>query len=273
MPDLQIQHTEYLPELTAALIQEYDTFYKKYHTQGIYAFCLVLDKFLTPQYTTVSTDNSVLTEHENKFQYLTEEDKWFVEKWQYRQNIDNGINTLTNRLRNVLQQSGLQQNIMTSAERHNQTTLNFYLESMRQAHQELFRLTPKLSTQILFMIWIPTDLEFTIRSLQMLNSPSSIVYEAIASLKARQIEKPRPRPKLSTIEKDLLIDLAQALEMEPYDDLGVAQHAYMLTLEPSYQQTSPYIQHLINDIASMDADVLVMSKQEIQNRIRQFYQL
>ena len=68
MFDLQNNKTEYISELKTALVAEYDAFYKKYQEHHIYAFCLVLDEFLNPQYTTVSTEKSLLTEHENKFQ-------------------------------------------------------------------------------------------------------------------------------------------------------------------------------------------------------------
>ena len=273
MFDLQIQKTEYLSELKNALIHEYDAFYKKYHEHGIYAFSLVLDEFLNPQYTTVSTENSLLNENENKFQYLPESDKWHVEKWQYRHQIDRGVNSLSHKMASYFQQSLLNLSQTTSSERDLENTLNFYLAGMQAAHDELFKLTPKLSSQILFFIWKPSSLDFSLKSLEMLNPPSSLLYEAIANLKSLQIIRPKAKPKLTTIEKDLLIDLAQALEIEPYDDMEIAQHAYMLSLEPYFREISPYIQHLINDIASMDSGSLVMQKWDIQARIQQFYKI
>ena len=68
-----------------------------------------------------------------------------------------------------------------------------------------------------------------------------------------------------------MIDLGQALEMVPYDDMQVAQQAYMLSLEPYFLETSPYIQNLINEIASMDSSILVISKEQIKDRIDKFY--
>ena len=59
--------------------------------------------------------------------------------------------------------------------------------------------------------------------------------------------------------------------MVPYDDMQVAQQAYMLSLEPYFLETSPYIQNLINEIASMDSSILVISKEQIKDRIDKFY--
>ena len=44
----------------------------------------------------------------------------------------------------------------------------------------------------------------------------------------------QPKLKLQQVDKDLLIDLAQLLEVEPYDYLSIAHEAYLLTLEPSF---------------------------------------
>lgn len=273
MFDLQSNKTEYISELKTALIAEYDAFYKKYREHHIYAFSLVLDEFLSPQYTTVSTEKSLLTEQENKFQYLPERDKWLVEKWQYRHQIDGGINYLSHKMATFFQQSRLSLTQTTSVERDQENMLIFYLEAMRAARSEIFQLTPKQSAQVLFFIWKPTSPEFSVKSLEALNTSSSLLYEAIASLKSQQIVKPKTKLKLTTIEKDLLIDLAQALEIEPYDDMEIAQHAYMLSLEPYFLEISPYIQHLINDIAAMDSGELVLQKWDIQARIQQFYNI
>ena len=273
MLDLQSNKTEYISELKTALVAEYDSFYKKYHKHHLYAFTLVLDEFLNPQYTTVSTERSLLTEQENNFQYLPEVDKWQVEKWQYRHQIEGGISSISSKMAAFFQQSRLSLTQTTSFERDQENMLNFYLEAMRAAQAEIFQLMPKQSAQLLFFIWKPTNPEFSIKSLEALNSPSSLLYEAIASLKSQQIIKPKTKLKLTTIEKDLLIDLAQALEIEPYDDMEIAQHAYMLSLEPYFLEISPYIQHLINDIASMDSGDLVLQKWDIQARIQQFYNI
>ena len=47
----------------------------------------------------------------------------------------------------------------------------------------------------------------------------------------------------------------------------------MLSLEPYFLEISPYIQHLINDIAAMDSGDLVLQKWDIQARIQQFYNI
>ena len=97
------------------------------------------------------------------------------------------------------------------------------------------------------------------------------MFEAIANLQSTIISQGKTKFKLSQVDKEILIDLGQALEMVPYDDMQVAQQAYMLSLEPYFLETSPYIQNLINEIASMDSSILVISKEQIKDRIDKFY--
>ncbi|MGE8560942.1 MAG: hypothetical protein ACN6NJ_08345 [Acinetobacter sp.] len=80
--------------------------------------------------------------------------------------------------------------------------------------------------------------------------------------------------KLSQADKDLLVDLAQMVQVEPYDYLHIAHEAYLLTLESAFIDSNPYIQKLIQTIAAMDSGVedgCALEKNEILERIEQFY--
>ncbi len=84
----------------------------------------------------------------------------------------------------------------------------------------------------------------------------------------------QPKLKLQQVDKDLLIDLAQLLEVEPYDYLSIAHEAYLLTLEPSFIDSNLYIQRLIQHVAAMDnheQGEFALHKEEITQRIQQFY--
>ena len=105
MFDLQFNESEYLADLKTALLHEFDALYQKHQDQGIYAFALVLDDLLVAQYSTVSTKKSLLSEAENKYQYLQEEDKWHVEKWQYRAQTNQGITLFTRKMSQYFQQT------------------------------------------------------------------------------------------------------------------------------------------------------------------------
>ena len=270
MFDLQFSQSEYLADLKTALLHEFDTLYKKYQDQGIYAFALVLDGLLVVQYTTVSTQQSLLTEVENKYQYLSEEDKWTVEKWWYRAETHQGISLFNRKMSAYFQKTRLNSTSVNSKDRFNQNALNFYMCGMEDVKDMILDQYDLLADQITFVIHLPNNPQVAITSLERLNPPSSTLFEAIANLKSTVITQGGTRFKLSQVDKDILTDLGQSLEIEPYDDMQVAQQAYLLSLEPYFVETSPYIQNLINDIAAMEEGYLVMTKQEIKNRIRQF---
>ncbi len=273
MFDLQSNQSKYLADLKTALLHEFDTFYKKYHLQNIYAFAVVLDQLLVPQYTTVSTQESLLNEVENKYQYLAEEDKWNVNKWQYRAQTQQGITVFSHQMSQYFQQTQLKLTHHNSKDRFNQNALNFYIQGIHEIKDQILDQYHLSTNQITFLIHLATDPQIAITSLERLNPPSSNLYEAIAHLKSSVISQGKAKFKLSQVDKDTLIDLGQLLEIEPYDDMQVAQQAYLLSLEPYFSETSSYIQSLINDIAAMDDGILVMTKYEIQARIKQFIHL
>ena len=271
MFDLQFNESEYLADLKTALLHEFDALYQKHQDQGIYAFALVLDDLLVAQYSTVSTKKSLLSEAENKNQYLQEEDKWHVEKWQYRAQTNQGITLFTRKMSQYFQQTRIGLTNIHAKDRFNQNALNFYLQGMEDAKDEIIETYHLTANRITFIVHLPSNPSIAITSLERLNPPSSTLFEAIANLQSTIISQGKTKFKLSQVDKEILIDLGQALEMVPYDDMQVAQQAYMLSLEPYFLETSPYIQNLINEIASMDSSILVISKEQIKDRIDKFY--
>lgn len=270
MFDLNLSQSEYLSDLKTALLNEFDALYKKHQDQGIYAFALVLDGLLVAQYTTVSTRKSLLSDAENKFQYLSEDDQWNVDKWQYRAQTQQGVALFSRKMSEYFQKTRLNSTQLSAKERFNDNALNFYIHGMQEIKDYILDQYNLRADKIIFLIHFSSNPQIAVSSLERLNPPSSNLFEAIAHLKSSLISKGRTKTRLSQIDKDLLIDLGQLLEIEPYDDLQVAQQAYMLTLEPYFLETSPSIQRLINDIAAMDAGILVMTKHEILQRIKQF---
>lgn len=263
-------HSDTSSELKKALLNEFDALYKKYQDQGIYAFALVLNNLLVPECTAVSTKKSLLSETENKFQYLTEEDQWNVDKWRYRTQTAEGVSPLAQKMSQYFQQLSLSSNKPSSQDRFKQSTLNFYIKAMEDVKDQVLERYNLTANKITFLLHLPDKHQIAINSLERLNPPSSNLFEAIANLKSRLITEGGTKFKLSQVDKDVLTDLGQSLEIEPYDDMEIAQQAYLLSLEPYFLETSPYIQNLINDIAAMEEGYLVITKQEIKNRIKLF---
>lgn len=80
--------------------------------------------------------------------------------------------------------------------------------------------------------------------------------------------------KLSQADKDILIDLAQIVNItEPYDPLFIAHHAYLLTLDAEFSEVNLHIQNLIKNISATDEQDFSLDKDEVLNLINQFYQV
>lgn len=271
MFDLNVNQSEYLADLKTALLNEFDALYKKHHDQDIYAFALVLDDLWLAQYSTVSTRKSLLNEVENKYQYLPEADQWRVDKWQYRAQTHQGMSLFTHKLRQYFQQTQLSITHAHANDRFKQNALNFYLKAMADVKDIILDQYHFAAHNLTFLIQLSSNPQVAIASLEKLNPSSSTLFEAIADLRSSVINQGQSNFKLSQVDKEILIDLGQVLEMEPYDDMQVAQQAYLLSLEPYFLETSSYIQSLINDIAAMDSGLLLITKEQIQNRIKHFY--
>ncbi len=128
---------------------------------------------------------------------------------------------------------------------------------------------------IVFFICIPNQPQVAVHSAQCLNIGSPLLDEFIQHHSPKALpQNLRSKQKLLQADKDLLVDLAQMVQVEPYDYLHIAQQAYLLTLESAFIDTNPYIQKLIQTIAAMDSgikDGCALEKNEILERIEQFY--
>ena len=159
----------------------------------------------------------------------------------------------------------------------NITILNFYWIFFQQAKQSLSGAYGLDLSQILFFIHVPKQADVEIYSAQFLNSPSALLDEFLHNKTPQTTTEQstaQPKLKLQQVDKDLLIDLAQLLEVEPYDYLSIAHEAYLLTLEPSFIDSNLYIQRLIQHVAAMDnheQGEFALHKEEITQRIQQFY--
>lgn len=75
---------EHLQSFQAALIHEFFQLYEQYEQDHIYACALVLNEYLGFEYLAISTRRSLFSEQEDPAQYLSDHDKWSVQKWRYR---------------------------------------------------------------------------------------------------------------------------------------------------------------------------------------------
>ncbi|WP_354667265.1 DUF4303 domain-containing protein [Acinetobacter sp. A1] len=74
----------HLQNLKDSLIQEFFQLYEQYEPDQLYACALVLNEYLGIDYLAVSSTRSLFSEQEDSAEYLSEADKWNVEKWRYR---------------------------------------------------------------------------------------------------------------------------------------------------------------------------------------------
>ena len=262
---------QHISELELALYHEFETLYKKYHSQNIYAFVLVLDVLAIPQYTLTSTYLSIFNDDEDRIQYLAEKDKWEFDKWRYRTQPQQSLSSISKKISHYLQQTQFNNSTNSSATSLSQNLMSFYLQSFERC---ISRIKSEFSIeleQIVFAIYQPNQPQTTLTSLQKLNQVSPIRDEVITHIQNLQQQSKKKSYKLSEIDKEILIDLGQILEIEPYDELMITHQAYLLTLEPYFAEANPYIQHLIHDIVAMNDGVLMLTKFEIQTRIHLFY--
>lgn len=271
MFDLQLTESDSMSDLKTALLYEFDDLYTRYKNHNIYAFALVLDDVWMPECSVVSTTDSLLNEFENKSQYLPELDKWHVDKWQYRAQKSQYMSLFTRKLSQYFQKMYIGPTHRLAHDRFNQNVANFYLDCMQNAKDEILEKYQLVPTSISFFVHMRSNPPLAIQSLERFNPPSSQLFEAIASLQSLIITQAKQSFKLSQVDKALLTDLGQILEIVPYDDMQVAQHAYLMSLEPYFLETNSYIQNLIHEIASMGSGDLVITKQQIQYRINQLY--
>ena len=249
---------EHIELLTAALVAEFYTLHQRYHNDGIYACALVLSPYLLIQDLAISTHRSLFSDSEEEIQYLSEHDKWQVQKWRYRSHPSKShFLPLNSKLSQYFKQTHLfgqpieQEDLSTA-----KNNLNLFLTALAQAQTQLQQQNIQVD-EILFLIHIPKQAKIEVMTAQQLNPSSALLSEMLLHKHYQPNEstfqKSAAKIQLSQSDKDLLTDLEQILLVEPYDYLNVAHQAYLLTLEPSFVDTNVYVQRLIQNIAAMDA--------------------
>ncbi len=269
---------EHIPLLKDALIEAFYPLYDQYNEDQIYACALVFNEYLRMDDLAVSTTRSFFAEHEDPLQYLSEQDKWQVKKWRYRSHAsaENRFAQFKLILADYLKKTHAFGHPMLQQNHSNaQNNLDLVIAAFQQA-KDAFAHSYGLDTHnIVFFIHIPHQPQVAIHSAQCLNSGSPLLDDFIRHHSPKTPpQNLSSKQKLSQADKDLLVDLAQMTEVEPYDYLHIAQQAYLLTLESAFIDTNPYIQKLIQTIAAMDCgikDGCALEKNEILERIEQFY--
>ncbi|OTG80898.1 hypothetical protein B9T33_07930 [Acinetobacter sp. ANC 5054] len=263
--------------LKDVLIEEFLKLYEQHSHDHIYACALVFNKFLLVDYFTISTTRSIFAEEEDASQYLAENDRWNVQKWRYRTmpTLENGLAQFKFILSDYLNH---QQPNTVSDTQHTNAAQNHHLDllltAFQQAQLALVESHELNIKDILFFISIPTQPEIEIYSAQFLNEDHPQLQDFLQHKQPLDLSSIPKRMKLTQNDKDMLIDLAQLVEIEPYNYLHVANEAYVLSLENSYTNTNPYIQKLVQSIIAMTTDpkgTFAMDKDEILSRINQFY--
>ena len=269
---------EHIPLLKEALIEEFYSLYDQYNEDLIYACALVFNEYLGLDYLAISTTRSLFAEHEDQAQYLSEQDKWQVKKWRYRSHssAENRFAQFKLILADYLKKTHIFGNPLLEQKYDNgQNNLDLLIATFKQA-KEAFAHSYGLDIHhIVFFIHTPNQPQVLVHSAQCLNIGSPLLDEFIQHHAPETLPKNLcSKQKLSQADKDLLVDLAQMTEVEPYDYLHIAQQAYLLTLESAFIDSNPYIQKLIQTIAAMDSgikDGCALEKNEILERIEQFY--
>lgn len=262
--------------LKTLITDVFQDFFYRYKKDNIYAFVLEVDELFDIQYFTISTESSIFGETEHKQQYLLEKDKWNMTKWrikqkdteEYKQSIQQ------NKLSNGSDTSILQmfENILPN---HNvDEKYALLIEQYQQAIQYITKIYHLNTDRILFLIHSSENPTLAINQANELNPPSSLLFEFIADSKIDAKNQQSQMFKLSQADKDILIDLAQIVNItEPYDPLFIAHHAYLLTLDAEFSEVNLHIQNLIKNISATDGQDFSLDKDEVLNLINQFYQV
>ena len=267
---------EYITALKQLLIDSFLNLYLQYHNEDIYACSLILNEFLLVDDLAISTEKSIFDDSESRLQYLAEHDRWMVEKWRYQSNHHHThtLKQFSGELAKYFQHQ-LRLNHTSTNQKKSDPSNHFslFLKSFEAAIQSL-RQQHKLDlSRMIFFIHIPTQVELEIQSAENLNHDSLLLRHFLFYKNQKKSKINTPRTKLSQTDKDLLTDLGQIVQVEPYDYIQVSHAAYLLTLEPYFIDTNIYIQKLIQSIASMAVEVdgsCAMSKFEILQRLDQF---
>lgn len=268
---------EHLDTFKDALIDEFYQLYDRYQDDQIYACSLIFNQFLMIEDLAVSTEKSIFNaDDEDLNQYLAPQERWETKKWRYRasNNPQNALKDFHRILGQYFQSlhsfgNPILENETTSQLNHLKVLINA-IQMAKQQLQEEYGLDIE---SVLFVVSVPQQPEFEIYATQLLNPTHPRLLDFIHQKTAVK-NTVNVRNKLSQLDKDMLTDVAQLIEVEPYDYMTVAHEAYLLTLEPHFIDCHPSIQQFIQTIATMVSDnagLCAMNKAEILQRIEQFY--
>lgn len=260
--------------LKTLIIDVFQEFYYRYKKQGLYAFVIEIDETFSLQSFLVSTETSIFSDTEDKHQYLLEQDKWNLAKWKYRNKISEENKLTLNKNNNFSEQDSVISLIFQDIypQQDHQEKLNFYLEIFTQSISYLTKIYSLDRSRIIFLISAKNQPNIIMETAQELNPPSSLLFECIADSKIQSNTINQLPIKLNQADKDVLIDLAQIVEMvEPFDSLFVAHQAYLLTFEPEFNEANLHIQNLVRHISTIDNHDFALSKEDIIERIHYFY--
>lgn len=267
---------EYIVALKQLLVDSFLNLYQQYHGEDIYACSLILNEFLLVDDLAISTEKSIFDESENHLQYLAEHERWMVEKWCYHSHHHHTytLKKFSAELAKYFQHQ-LRLNDVSSHQKQSTPSNHFslFLKSFEAAIQSLIQQHTLDLSRMIFFIHIPTQVELEIQSAEYLNHDSLLLRHFLFYKNQKKSKINTPRTKLSQTDKDLLTDLGQIIQVQPYDYIQVSHEAYLLTLEPYFIDTNVYIQKLIQSIASMAVEVdgsCAMTKFEILQRLDQF---
>ena len=270
----------YLPAFKSAVINEFYQLFEQYADDDIYGCALVLSPYLRIEHLAISTQRSLFQETEDELQYLDQNDKWNVEKWRYHSNhTTHEFLPIQSFLTEYFKNTQIFGNpLLEQSSTESTTNLDLLSDTFHQAKQVLFDDYGIDVRSILFFISIPNQVPTEIASARKLNKNSLMLQDFLAVKSPFSLTKKENdlsvKIKLTQQDKDLLLDLAQLIQTEPFDYLEIAHDAYVMTLEPSFVDCNIYIQKLISTIAAMDSQnnaVCALTQDEILQQIRQLY--
>ncbi len=259
------------------LVNAFLEMYQHYQADDIYACCLTLDEFLLVEDLTLSTEKSIFSDQEDRTQYLAEKDRWNVQKWRYRStnSSEHGLKQFRHILLEYFQsQHSFGNPLLNNHDLNQSNHLDLILTHVKAAIDTLEQVHHLDLNRIVFFLSAPTQDYIEIHSAKKLNKDSLLLRHFLFNKNQKNAKQSDARSKLSQTDKDMLVDLGQIVEIEPYDYLQVAHQAYLLTLEPYFIDTNPYIQKLVHHIAAMAFEVdgsCALSKDEILQRLQQFH--
>ena len=270
----------YLTAFKSAVIEEFYQLFEQYADDHIYGCALVLNPYFGIEHLAISTQRSLFQENEDTTQYLDPNDQWDVSKWRYRSNHTEHhflpIQSFLTEYFNNTQIFG--HPLLEPNNTEHKNNLDLFIDAFHQAKQVLFDDYGIDVHSILFFVSIPNQIPIEIMSAKKLNTGTIILKDFLAAkapTTLNQVSEQRAlKIKLSQQDKDLLLDLAQIIQTEPFDYLSIAHDAYVMTLEPSFVDCNIYVQKLIANIAAMDSQtdaVCALSQNEILQQIRQLY--